>query len=125
MCENEDQILEVAKNLNGNLTASIHADEDPELAAQLNTVLEQKVGRVLFNSFPTGVEVCPSQQHGGPYPASSASTSTSVGTGAIVRFARFVAYQGCPDHLLPDALKNENTLGIYRQINGELTKESI
>ena len=124
-CENEDRILEIAKNLNGNLTASIHADQDPDLAARLSDVLEQKVGRVIFNGFPTGVEVCPSQQHGGPYPASSVSTSTSVGTGAIVRFARFVAYQACPDHLLPDALKNENPLGIYRQVNGELTKEPI
>ncbi|MGB5289860.1 MAG: aldehyde dehydrogenase (NADP(+)), partial [Lysobacterales bacterium] len=71
------------------------------------------------------VEVCPSQQHGGPYPASSVSTSTSVGVGAIVRFARFVAYQGTPDALLPDALKNDNPLGIYRLVNGELTTASI
>lgn len=124
VCENEEQIMEVAGNLNGNLTASIHADEDPELAAQLNNVLEQKVGRVIFNGFPTGVEVCPSQQHGGPYPASSVSTSTSVGTGAIIRFARFVAYQACPDSLLPDALKNNNPLGIYRLVNGKLTTDT-
>ncbi len=125
VCDNDDQILEIARNLNGNLTASIHADDDPDLAERLNNTLAQKVGRVIFNGFPTGVEVCPSQQHGGPYPASSVSTSTSVGTGAIVRFARFVAYQACPDQLLPDALKNENPLGIYRQVNGELTKEPI
>jgi len=122
-CENEAQIMEVAENLSGNLTASVHADEDLELAERLFNVLEQKVGRVIYNNYPTGVEVCPSQQHGGPYPASSVSTSTSVGVGAIVRFARFVAYQGTPDALLPDALKNENPLGIYRLVNGELTKE--
>ena len=125
VCENEAQIMEVAENLNGNLTASVHADEDMELAEKLFDVLEQKVGRVIYNGFPTGVEVCPSQQHGGPYPASSVSTSTSVGVGAIVRFARFVAYQGTPDALLPDALKNDNPLGIYRLVNGELTKEYI
>lgn len=125
VCENQDRIMEVAGSLNGNLTASIHADEDPELAAELNNVLTQKVGRVIFNGFPTGVEVCPSQQHGGPYPAASVSASTSVGTGAIVRFARFVALQGCPDHLLPDALKNDNPLGIYRHVNGVLTTDAI
>ncbi len=124
-CENEAQILEVAENLNGNLTASVHADKDTELAEKLFDVLEQKVGRVIYNGYPTGVEVCPSQQHGGPYPASSVSTSTSVGVGAIVRFARFVAYQGTPDNLLPDALKNDNPLGIYRLVNGELTTASI
>ncbi|MDX2428192.1 MAG: aldehyde dehydrogenase (NADP(+)) [Xanthomonadales bacterium] len=124
-CENEAQIMKVAENLNGNLTASVHADEDMELAEKLFNVLEQKVGRVIYNSYPTGVEVCPSQQHGGPYPASSVSTSTSVGVGAIVRFARFVAFQGTPDALLPEALKNENPLGIYRLVNGELTTAGI
>ena len=125
VCENEAQMLEVAENLKGNLTASVHADEDMELAGKLYDVLEQKVGRVIYNGYPTGVEVCPSQQHGGPYPASSVSTSTSVGAGAIVRFARFVAYQGTPDALLPDALKNANPLGIYRLVNGALTTQGI
>ena len=125
VCDNEAQILEVAERLDGNLTASVHADDDPQLAADLYNILEQKVGRVICNGYPTGVEVCPSQQHGGPYPASSLSTFTSVGAGAIVRFARFVAYQGTPDKLLPDALKNANPLGIYRLVNGELTKAGI
>lgn len=125
VCENEAQIMQVAENLNGNLTASVYADKDMELARKLFNVLEQKVGRVIYNGFPTGVEVCPSQQHGGPYPASSVSTSTSVGTGAIVRFARFVAYQGTPDALLPDALKNDNPLEISRLVNGELTTAGI
>ena len=124
-CEDEAQIMAVAENLNGNLTASVHADEDMDLAARLYNVLEQKTGRVIYNSYPTGVEVCPSQQHGGPYPASSVTTATSVGVGAIVRFARFVAYQGTPAALLPDALKNENPLGIYRLVNGHLTTEKI
>ncbi|MGA9574199.1 MAG: aldehyde dehydrogenase (NADP(+)) [Lysobacterales bacterium] len=125
VCDDETQIMQVAKSLNGNLTASVHADEDSKLAADLYNVLEQKAGRVICNGYPTGVEVCPSQQHGGPYPASSVSTATSVGVGAIVRFARFVAYQDTPDRLLPDALKNDNPLGIYRMVNGELTNARI
>lgn len=124
-CDDESQMMEVARNLNGNLTASVHADEDMELAAELYIVLEQKAGRVIYNGYPTGVEVCPSQQHGGPYPASSVTTATSVGTGAIVRFARFVAYQGTPDNLLPAALKNANPMGIYRLVNGEMTSGPI
>ena len=124
VCDDEAQIMNIAESLNGNLTASVHADDDRQLAAGLYSILEQKVGRVISNGYPTGVEVCPSQQHGGPYPASSVGTSTSVGVGAIVRFARFVAYQGTPDNLLPDALKNENPLGIYRLVNGELTKST-
>jgi NADP-dependent aldehyde dehydrogenase len=125
VCEDEAQILQVARRLNGNLTASVHAGEDPQLAEELCQVLEQKVGRVIYNGFPTGVEVCPSQQHGGPYPAASMAMFTSVGAGAIVRFARFIAYQGVPDKLLPDALKNANPLGIYRLVNGEMTKAGI
>lgn len=124
-CEDEMQMLEVAESLNGNLTASVHADEDKELAKELYNVLELKVGRIIYNGYPTGVEVCPSQQHGGPYPASSVSAATSVGVGAIVRFARFVAYQGTPNALLPDALKNENPLGIYRLVNGGMTRACI
>lgn len=125
VCDNEAQILQVAEGLQGNLTASVHADKDMDLAAKLYNVLEQKAGRVIFNGYPTGVEVCPSQQHGGPYPASSVSTATSVGVGAIVRFARFVAYQGTPEALLPDALKDDNPLGIYRLVNGALSKDKI
>jgi len=125
VCENEAQMMQVAENLNGNLTASVHADEDMELAKELYNMLELKVGRIIYNGYPTGVEVCPSQQHGGPYPASSVSTATSVGVGAIVRFARFVAYQETPNALLPDALKNENPLGIYRLVNGGMTRTCI
>lgn len=124
VCEDEAEIKAVARSLEGNLTASIHADHDPGLKMDLQNTLEQKAGRIIFNGYPTGVEVCPSQQHGGPYPASSAS-GTSVGTGAIERFARFVTYQDCPDELLPDALKNHNPLAIYRRLNGRLSRKSI
>ena len=81
---------------------------------QLVSVLETKAGRLLFNQFPTGVEVCASVVHGGPYPATTDSRSTSVGTGAILRFSRPVCYQGFPDEFLPEELKNKNPLGILR-----------
>jgi alpha-ketoglutaric semialdehyde dehydrogenase len=125
VCTDENQMLEVGNSLQGNLTGSVHADDDPELAAELIQMLEQKVGRVIFNGYPTGVEVCPSQQHGGPYPSSSVSWATSVGADAVERFARFVAYQATPDHLLPPALRNDNPLGIFRKVNGDLTRDKI
>ena len=125
VCDDEAQMLQVAKQLEGNLTASIHCDEDMALAAKLYALVEQKVGRVIYNGYPTGVDVNPSQQHGGPYPASAVSTTTSVGADAIVRFARFVAYQSTPNELLPEALKNENPLGIFRLVNNELTKDAL
>ncbi len=125
VCTSEAQMLEVGNSLSGNLTGSIHADDDPELALAVMAMLEDKVGRIICNGYPTGVEVCPSQQHGGPYPSSSVSWATSVGAGAIVRFARFVAYQDAPDHLLPAALQNDNPLGIVRYVNGELTRDAI
>ena len=78
-------------------------------------ILKTKAGRILFNQFPTGVEVCESIVHGGPYPATTDSRTTSVGTGAILRFARPVCYQGFPDEFLPDELKEQNPLGISRQ----------
>ena len=124
-CRDEQQMLEACAGLEGNLTGSIHADDDPELAESVLELLEDKVGRIIFNGYPTGVEVCPSQQHGGPYPSSSASWSTSVGADAIVRFARFVAWQDAPGHLLPDALKDANPLGIYRRVNGEMTRSPV
>lgn len=124
-CRDERQVLAVGASLEGNLTGSIHADDDPELAESVLELLEDKVGRIVFNGYPTGVEVCPSQQHGGPYPASSVSWATSVGADAIVRFARFVAWQGAPGRLLPDALKDDNPLGICRRVNGEWTRSAV
>mgnify|MGYP001544571765 CR=1 FL=1 len=121
-CRDEAQMLEVGESLEGNLTGSIHADDDPELAGAVMSLLEEKVGRIINNGYPTGVEVCSSQQHGGPYPSSSVAWATSVGADAIVRFARFVAYQDVPENMLPAALKNSNPLGIFRKLNGELTR---
>ena len=120
-----DEIIQIANNLEGHLTATIHGnDEDLRDYADLISILERKVGRLVFNGFPTGVEVSHAMVHGGPYPATSDGRSTSVGTQAIFRFARPVCYQGFPDHALPDELKDANPLGIWRMVNGQMTQES-
>lgn len=98
----EDEMLELAKGFEGQLTATLHMDDgDTEVARKLMPVLERKAGRVLANGFPTGVEVCDAMVHGGPYPASTNFGATSVGTMAIRRFLRPVCYQNLPDALLP------------------------
>jgi 2,5-dioxopentanoate dehydrogenase len=124
-CEDQSQILAVARSLGGQLTATVHSDVVDDDVKELLSVIEDCSGRVLFNGYPTGVEVCPSQQHGGPYPACSVSSSTSVGEDAISRFGRFVAYQNAPDELLPDALKQSNPLNIYRLVNGKLQQGEL
>jgi NADP-dependent aldehyde dehydrogenase len=97
-----EQMLEVAKALEGQLTATLHMDKaDMPMAHQLVPILERKAGRVIANGFPTGVEVCDAMVHGGPYPASTNFGATSVGTLAIRRFLRPVCYQGFPIDLLP------------------------
>lgn len=118
-CETKDEMLAAARALEGHLTATILGTEE-DLAAntELLRVLETKVGRVIFNAFPTGVEVCHAMVHGGPYPATSDGRSTSVGSQAIFRFARPVAYQGLPQAMLPDELKDGNPLGLLRLLNG-------
>lgn len=118
------ELIEVAKRLHGHLTATIHGTEDDlRGAAELVSVLETKVGRLLFNGYPTGVEVCHAMVHGGPFPATSDSRTTSVGTRAIVRFARPVCYQDFPDASLPAELRRGNPLGVQRMMNGKLTRE--
>src|SRR6202046_3289147 len=120
-----DQILAIAHSLDGHLTATIHGTEQdlhdfPDLIA----ILENKVGRFVFNGFPTGVEVCHAMVHGGPYPSTSDGRSTSVGTQAIFRFTRPVCYQGFPDEALPQELKTANPLGIWRMVDGQMTREA-
>jgi 2,5-dioxopentanoate dehydrogenase len=118
-----EQILEIARSLEGHLTATIHGTEqDLHEYADLIAVLETKVGRLIFNGFPTGVEVTHAMVHGGPYPSTSDGRSTSVGTQAIFRFTRLVCYQGFPDSALPDELKETNPLGIWRMIDGNVQK---
>ena len=121
-----EQLVKIARELEGHLTATIHGtEEDLREFADLIAILEDKVGRLIFNGFPTGVEVCHAMVHGGPYPATSDGRSTSVGTQAIFRFTRLICYQYFPQSSLPEALKNENPLHLWRMIDGEMTKEPV
>jgi NADP-dependent aldehyde dehydrogenase len=120
------ELTSVAEKLHGHLTATIHAtDKDLEQTSDLLKALESKVGRILFNGYPTGVEVCHAMVHGGPFPATSDSRTTSVGTRAILRFCRPVCYQDTPDALLPPELRQTNPLDIMRMVNGKLTRDAI
>lgn len=119
----QDDLLSAARELHGHLTATIHgSEEDLANAQELVRVLETKVGRILFNGMPTGVEVCHAMVHGGPFPATSDSRTTSVGTMAMLRFARPVCYQDFPDSALPPELKKANPLRIMRMVNGTLAR---
>lgn len=125
-CENKDQLEEIISNLEGQLTGTLIASENE--AANYNAVIEalqNRVGRIIYNGVPTGVEVCPSMVHGGPYPSSTDSRFTAVGIHSIKRWVRPFSYQDWPNNLLPDALKNENPLAISRLVNGEQTKTNI
>ena len=125
-CSSRPELHEVARHLDGQLTATIHGTPaDLAEYATLISILEQKAGRLIVNGFPTGVEVCPSMQHGGPYPATTDSRSTSVGTAAINRFARPVAYQNFPQASLPAELRDGNPRAIWRLVDGEMTKEGL
>jgi alpha-ketoglutaric semialdehyde dehydrogenase len=121
-CQDAAEMLMLARRLEGQLTATVHAGaDDHALAAALLPVLERKAGRILFNGFPTGVEVAHAMVHGGPFPATSDSRSTSVGATAIDRFLRPVCYQNLPAALLPEALSDANPLGLTRLKDGVLT----
>jgi NADP-dependent aldehyde dehydrogenase len=121
-CSSRDEMLHAAYLLEGHLTATIFGiEEDLRQNAKLLRVLETKAGRIIVNGVPTGVEVCSAMVHGGPYPATSDGRSTSVGHQAIYRFTRPVAYQNWPQSALPEALRDDNPLGIIRQWNGEWT----
>jgi len=125
-CQDTKQLQTIISNLEGQLTGTIISD-DNEIAdyPQVIAALQNRVGRIIFNGVPTGVEVCPSMQHGGPYPASTDSRFTAVGTQSIKRWVRPFSFQNWPDDLLPNELKNANPLGITRSINNELTKNTI
>ena len=120
-----DQVLAIARSLEGHLTATIHGTkQDLHDFADLISILETKVGRLVFNGFPTGVEVTHAMVHGGPYPSTSDGRSTSVGSQAIFRFTRLVCYQGFPDSALPDEMKDANPLGIWRMLDGQMTRDA-
>jgi 2,5-dioxopentanoate dehydrogenase len=120
---NKEEMLAIARNLSGHLTATVFGSEEELIEyKELLDILTQKVGRLIVNGFPTGVEVTHAMVHGGPFPATTNSRTTSVGTMSITRFTRPVCYQDMPDSLLPDALKSSNPLSIWRVINGNLEK---
>ena len=105
-CESSKKLLDVARHLEGSLTATVHGTQrDLEENRPLLAQLTRKAGRLVFNGFPTGVEVCGSMQHGGPYPATTDPRFTSVGSTAIERFARPVTFQDCPREFLPPELQ--------------------
>jgi alpha-ketoglutaric semialdehyde dehydrogenase len=124
-CASRAEMLAAAEILEGQLTATVHATHE-ELAAShdLLSILQTKAGRVLYNGFPTGVEVCHAMVHGGPYPATADGRSTSVGTRALQRFLRPVCYQNFPEATLPDELKEKNPLGLWRLVDGKMNSNN-
>jgi NADP-dependent aldehyde dehydrogenase len=116
----------IARGLDGHLTATLHGTaRDLESFGGLVSILERKVGRLLFNGFPTGVEVAPAMQHGGPYPATTDARTTSVGTAAIERFVRPICYQDFTASALPEELRDDNPRKIWRLVDGQRTREHV
>jgi NADP-dependent aldehyde dehydrogenase len=123
-CANNAELDQVIAELKGQLTATVMgSDEDVKEYSNQIHQLSNVVGRLIFNGVPTGVEVTAAMQHGGPFPASTDGRFTSVGTDAIKRFVRPLAYQSAPQEFLPDELKDANPLGIWRKVDGELTNK--
>lgn len=125
-CGSREQMLAIANSLEGNLTATVHGTPQ-EFAeySDLIEVLRTKVGRIIFNGYPTGVEVSYAMHHGGPYPATTDAKFTSVGATAIYRFVRPICYQDCPDALLPPELQNANPRNLWRTVDGQLTQSPL
>jgi NADP-dependent aldehyde dehydrogenase len=125
-CKDMEEMIEVAKHIEGQLTATLIAtDNDVKNNSGFVEIVKNICGRFILNSVPTGVEVCLSMHHGGPFPATTDSRFTSVGADGIKRFARPICYQNWSNDLLPDELKDENPLEIWRTINNALTKDRI
>jgi 2,5-dioxopentanoate dehydrogenase len=124
--ESQQELIEVAKRMQGSLTATIHgSSRELQDSQDLLDLLREKAGRIIFNGFPTGVGVLPAMVHGGPFPATSDGHSTSVGTLAIERFARPVCFQDAPPGVLLPELQDANPLGIWRMVGGRWTKSSL
>lgn len=125
-CKDASEMLAVTEKLEGQLTISLFAtNEDLTAHEEIVSLVQTKCGRILFNNFPTGVEVAKSMHHGGPFPSSSNGAYTSVGADAIKRFVRPLSFQNWPDAFLPDELKNANPLNIWRTVNNEKTKKAV
>lgn len=125
-CNDGNEMLEVAKHLEGQLTSTVMAtNSDIQQNEILIEAIKNICGRFILNSVPTGVEVCVSMHHGGPFPASTDARFTAVGADAIKRFARPICFQNWANELLPDELKNENPLKIWRRVNNVLTNDLI
>jgi acyl-CoA reductase-like NAD-dependent aldehyde dehydrogenase len=121
-----EELLDALLLIDGQLTGSVHAQpQDADLVALLATALSERSGRLIFDGFPTGVAVTHGMHHGGPYPATTAPAHTSVGMTAIRRFLRPVAFQNAPTHVLAPELQDANPLGIWRRVDGELTREPL
>ncbi|MGF7080145.1 aldehyde dehydrogenase (NADP(+)) [Mucilaginibacter sp. UYCu711] len=126
IADDADQLLQIAEQIPGQLTTTIWANtNDVAEFGELFNILEEKAGRLMINNMPTGVEVTHAMLHGGPYPATTDSRSTSVGSQAIYRYTRPVCFQNFPQELLPAELQNDNPLQIWRKVDGELTKDKI
>ncbi len=126
VCGSDEEMLQIAASFHGHLTSSIFAESgDLVMSQRLSAVIQNKVGRLIFNGYGTGVEVCAGMSHGGPYPSSTNVQSTSVGERAIDRFVRPLCYQNTPQELLPLELKDENPLGIPRLVNGAWTTDPV
>lgn len=125
-CKNTEQLEEIISKLEGQLTGTVIAESgEIEQYATIIIALKNRVGRIIFNGVPTGVEVCTAMVHGGPYPASTDSRFTAVGINSIKRWVRPFSYQNWPDELLPDELKNENPLGITRLVDDKQTIDKL
>jgi alpha-ketoglutaric semialdehyde dehydrogenase len=125
-CKDMSEMIEVAGHAEGQLTATLMATEtDMRNSEELVETVKNICGRFILNGVPTGVEVCLSMHHGGPFPATTDSRFTSVGADGIKRFARPMSFQGWPNTLLPEELKNENPLKIWRTVNDKLTKDVV
>ena len=126
ICKTVDELINCWEAVRGQLTTSLMGtDKDFETYPSLIEMATTIAGRIVFNNVPTGVEVCPSMVHGGPFPASTDSRFTAVGIHAVKRWVRPVCYQNCPQHLLPVELKNENPANIWRLLNNEWTKNKV
>jgi NADP-dependent aldehyde dehydrogenase len=125
-CKNINEMIAVAKHLEGQLTSTLMAtDNDIKQNEELVEAVKNICGRIILNNVPTGVEVCLSMHHGGPFPASTDARFTSVGADAFKRYARPICFQNWSNELLPQELKNENPLGIWRTVNNELSADML